>query len=169
MTEEQIKQENSEEEQLRVEKSKQDLDNNRIVFSMPRTEYEKSAWRHDYLTILFYDSETGMFLTKPYMREAEKKMQAEYLSLNEWKELKELNKTMRNFTRTTFDLIGQKFGGMFSSPMMKLVIIVIVVMIIIGGLIMFFPQIQQAVMPAVKTATGTASSTVQTLTPAKTV
>lgn len=137
-------------EAVKVEQKQADSDNDRIVFSMPKKQYEISAWRHDYLTMLFYDSETGMFLTKPYMREVEKQMQAEYLSLNEWRELKALNTQMRDFTRSTFDLIGQKFGAIFGSPMFKILIIIIIVVGIIAALIMFFPQITNTLLPAAK-------------------
>jgi hypothetical protein len=133
----------------------------KISFSIPKDEYEKCAWHYDYLTMLFYDSETGMFLTKPYMREVEKQMQAEYLSLNEWRELKELNKTMRDFTRSTFDLIGQKFGVLFGNPIVKFIIIIAIVVGAIILLIMAFPTLMSALTPAVKSTAQVVGTVVQ--------
>lgn len=124
-----------------------------VQINLPKDDYQQSLWSFGYLTFAFYDSVAGTLLTKPQLSTKEKELMVEYISLNEWRELKNLNMTMRDFTRNTFDLISARFGGILKNPVVIILIVAIIVLVIIVAGILFVPGVSQALAPAVSSAT----------------
>lgn len=109
---------------------KENEDEDTLVFNMPRKDFQKSLFKSGYLNFLIYNSQTGMFLTKEFLAKSEKELMIEYVTLNEWKELKELNKIMRDFTRQTMDTINNTLGGILESPIFKVVALIFVALVV---------------------------------------
>jgi hypothetical protein len=134
----------------------------KVVIELTSDKYQQSIFKIDYLTMAFYDSVAGVLLTKPVLSDTEKQLMIEYISLNEWRELKSLNIQMRNFTRNTFDMIANKFGGMLSNPLMLIIIVIIVIVVIAGAAIMFVPGLSEQLLG---TSKQVVSTTTQAMTP----
>lgn len=94
-----------------------------VEIKLSNEEFKKAAWYNDYLTILFYNSQVGTFVTKPLISEQEKSMLVEYLTLNEARELRNLNNTFLSLMRHTFDLIAERFFGFLNNPMVQIIIV----------------------------------------------
>lgn len=94
-----------------------------IEIKLSNEEFKKAAWYSDYLTILFYNSQVGTFVTKPLVSEQEKSMLVEYLTLNEARELRNLNNTFLNLMRHTFDLIASRFGNIMGNPLVQIILV----------------------------------------------
>ena len=94
-----------------------------VEIKLSNEEFKKAAWYNDYLTILFYNSQVGTFVTKPLISEQEKSMLVEYLTLNEARELRNLNNTFLSLMRHTFDLIAERFMGFLNNPMVQIIIV----------------------------------------------
>lgn len=106
-------------------------DGKTMEFKIPSSDYQKSVFKHNHLNFMIFNSQTGMFLTKEYLAEMEKTLMVEYVTLNEWREIKELNKTIRDFSRTTLDTILHKTAGqILGSPIVKILAVIIAVIII---------------------------------------
>jgi hypothetical protein len=101
-----------------------------LEFKMPRKDFQKSLFKAGYLNFLVYNSQTGMFLTKEFLAQSEKELMIEYVTLNEWKELKELNKIMRDFTRQTMDTINNSLMGIIDSPIFKIIALLMIILIV---------------------------------------
>jgi len=101
-----------------------------VHIELSNEEFKKAAWYNDYLTMLFYNSQIGTFVTKPLISEQEKSMLVEYLTLNEARELRSLNNTFLSLMRHTFDLISQRFMGFLNSPLIQIVIIGLVLLVV---------------------------------------
>lgn len=101
-----------------------------VHIELSNEEFKKAAWYNDYLTMLFYNSQIGTFVTKPLISEQEKSMLVEYLTLNEARELRSLNNTFLQLMRHTFDLISQRFMGFFNSPLIQIIIIGLVLFVV---------------------------------------
>jgi len=118
-------------------KNKEDPMQSRIQINLSNDEYKNAAWHYDNLTILFYNSQTGTLLTKPLMSQQEKDLLAEYLSLNEARELRQLNKALLQLMRYTFDLIGDRLSKIFSNPIV-LILLAMGAIFVLGYLAMTF-------------------------------
>ena len=134
----------------------------KVVIELTSDKYQQSIWKIDYLTMAFYDSVAGVLLTKPVLSDTEKQLMIECISLNEWRELKSLNIQMRNFTRNTFDMIANKFGGLLSNPMFMIIIVIIIITVIAGAAIMFVPGLSQQLLGGGQAAVA---STTKAITP----
>jgi len=102
-----------------------------LKFDMPKKDFQNSLFKSDYLNFLIYNSQTGMFLTKEFLAKREKELMIEYVTLNEWKELKELNKIMRDFTRQTMDTINNSLMDVFARPIFKIIAIILIGIIVL--------------------------------------
>lgn len=100
-----------------------------VHIELSNDEYKKAAWYNEYLTLLFYNSQVGTFVTKPLISEQEKNMLVEYLTLNEARELRNLNNTFLALMRHTFDLIASRFFGFLNNPMIQVLIVGLVLAI----------------------------------------
>jgi len=137
-------------------KNKSDPMSSKIQINLSNDEYKNAAWRYDNLTVLFYNSQTGTLLTKPLMSAQEKDLLAEYLSLNEARELRTLNKALLQLMRYTFDLIGDRIGKLFKNPVF-IMALVVMGLIVIGFLAMqFMPGGQEMISSGVNAMTGVA-------------
>lgn len=61
-----------------------------LVFTMGREKYQQSLFKAGYLNFLLFNSQTGMFVTKEQLATMEKNLMVEYVTLNEWREIREL-------------------------------------------------------------------------------
>jgi len=103
-----------------------------LEFTIPTEEYQKSVFKHQQLNFMIFNSQTGMFLTKEFLANMEKTLMVEYVTLNEWRELKEMNKTIRDFTRGVMDTVLHKVSGqLLGNPIVKIVVAIVVGLIII--------------------------------------
>jgi hypothetical protein len=126
----------------------------KIDIQLSNDQYKSAAWHWQTLTILFYNSQIGSFLTKPLMNQQEKELLAEYVSLNEARELRNLNRTFLLLMRHTFDLIADRFSRIFGNPMFQ-IIIVIAILAVCGYLVMqFVPNIGGVTTQAVSNIGG---------------
>lgn len=137
-------------------RNKQDPMQSKIEISLSNDEYKNAAWRYDNLTILFYNSQTGTLLTKPLMSQQEKDLLAEYLSLNEARELRQLNKALLQLMRYTFDLIGDRISKIFSNPLFQIMIVMGLIIIIGYAAITFIPGMGGAVQTGISGLAGVA-------------
>lgn len=127
----------------------------KIIVELSNDEYKTAAWGWQNMTFLFYNSQVGSFLTKPLMNQQEKELLAEYVSLNEARELRNLNRTFLLLMRHTFDLIADRFSRIFQNPMFQIVI-VILILAVLGYLAMqFIPSIGGVTGQAVTNLSGT--------------
>ena len=101
-----------------------------VHIELSNEEFKKAAWYGDYLTMLFYNSQIGTFVTKPLISEQEKSMLVEYLTLNEARELKNLNQTFLSLMRHTFDMIASRFTSLFGNPMVQIIIVGLVLAVV---------------------------------------
>ena len=125
-----------------------------IKIELSNDQYKSAAWHWQNLTILFYNSQIGSFLTKPLMNQQEKELLAEYISLNEARELRNLNRTFLLLMRHTFDLIADRFSRIFGNPMFQ-IIIVVAILAVIGYLVLqFVPNIGGVTTQAVSNLGG---------------
>ena len=137
-------------------KNKSDPMQSKIEIKLSNDEYKNAAWRYDNLTLLFYNSQTGTLLTKPLMSAQEKDLLAEYLSLNEARELRQLNKALLQLMRYTFDLIGDRISKIFKNPVFILALVVMG-LIVVGFLAMqFMPGGTEMINSGVNAMTGVA-------------
>lgn len=146
-------------------KGKRTIDNSQepgVMIKLTDDKYQQSIWKFDYLTFAFYDSVAGVLLTKPVLSDTEKQLMIEYISLNEWRELKSLNIQMRNFTRGIFDMIANKMGGLASNPMIIIIIVIVVLLVIVVAAIIFMPGLAEQVLG---TGKQVAQQTTQAITP----
>jgi len=103
--------------------NKEEPEKSMVHIELSNEEFKKAAWYNDYLTMLFYNSQIGTFVTKPLISEQEKSMLVEYLTLNEARELRNLNNTFLALMRHTFDLIAERFFGFLNNPLIQIIII----------------------------------------------
>ena len=109
----------------------EDSNKKTMEFTIPTEEYQKSVFKHNHLNFMIFNSQTGMFLTKEFLANMEKTLMVEYVTLNEWRELKEMNKTIRDFTRTIMDTVLHKTAGqILGSPLVKILAIIIAAIVI---------------------------------------
>ena len=125
-----------------------------VHIELSNEEFKKAAWYSDYLTILFYNSQLGTFVTKPLVSEQEKTMLVEYLTLNEARELRQLNTIFLSLMRHTFDLIAQRFSGILGNPMVQIIIVGIVLAIGAYCAWQFLPGLIGGASGTVQGATG---------------
>lgn len=128
----------------------------KINISLSNDEYKNAAWKYDNLTILFYNSQLGTFITKPLMSQQEKDLLAEYLSLNEARELRQLNKALLQLMRYTFDLIGDRISKIFGNPLFQIMLVVILIIVIGYAAMEFLPGLSGAGGAAVNSIAGVA-------------
>ena len=123
-----------------------------VHIELSNEEFKKAAWYNDYLTMLFYNSQIGTFVTKPLISEQEKSMLVEYLTLNEARELRSLNNTFLSLMRHTFDLISQRFIGFLNSPLIQIIVIGLVLFVVGYLAYMYLPGLLGMAPAAVNNA-----------------
>jgi hypothetical protein len=126
----------------------------KVVFEIAREDFTQAKFSAGYLSLFFYNSQTGMFLSKPQISQTEKELMIDYITLNEWREVKELGKTMRDFMRFTMDQIMDRMTALFGNPLVKIILFGLIIVIIIAVLISVFPQAQAFLFPAQPASTG---------------
>lgn len=141
---------------LRFLNNKQDPIESKVEITLSNDEFKNSAWRFDNMTVLFYNSQTGTMLTKPLMSQQEKDLLAEYLSLNEARELRQLNKALLQLMRYTFDLIGDRISKILKNPAFILIIVVIAIMVLGWAAMEFLPGLSGVAESTVGGLTGVA-------------
>jgi len=137
-------------------KNKQDPMQSKISINLSNDEYKNAAWHYDNLTLLFYNSQTGTLLTKPLMSAQEKDLLAEYLSLNEARELRQLNKALLQLMRYTFDLIGDRVSKILKNPIFIMAIVVMLIIVLGYAAMNFLPGMSGVVEGGVSAMTGVA-------------
>lgn len=115
---------------MRFIKGKDNNTDGMVEIKLTNEDFKKAAWYSDQLTILFYNSQVGTFVTKPLVSEQEKTMLVEYLTLNESRELRQLNKIFLDLMRHTFDLISERFGKLFGNPIVQILLVGLVLLIV---------------------------------------
>ena len=126
------------------QKTEKGIYDNKINIELSNDMYKNAAWHYDNLTVLFYNSQIGSFLTKPLMNQQEKELLAEYLSLNEARELRNLNRTFLELMRHTFDLISSRFSQIFSNPMFQILVVIVILAVLGYVAIQFMPGLSGA-------------------------
>lgn len=126
----------------------------KISIELSNEQYKNAAWHYDNLTVLFYNSQLGTFLTKPLMNTQEKDLLAEYLSLNEARELRNLNHTFLALMRHTFDLISSRFSQIFGNPVFQILVVVVILAVLGYVAIQFMPQLTGGLGGAVSNLGG---------------
>lgn len=141
---------------MRFLKNKENPMESKIKIELSNDEYKNAAWKYDQMTILFYNSQTGTFITKPLMSQQEKDLLAEYLSLNEARELRHLNNALLSLMRYTFDLIGDRISKLFGNPVFQIALVVMLIIVIGYAAFQFMPGLSGAAEGAVGGITGVA-------------
>ena len=129
----------------------------KVKIELSNDEYKNSAWRFDNITVLFYNSQTGTMLTKPLMSQQEKDLLAEYLSLNEARELRQLNRALLQLMRYTFDLIGDRMSKILKNPVVIMLIVMALIVVLGWAAMEFLPGLSGATDGAVTSLGGVAN------------
>jgi hypothetical protein len=125
-----------------------------FITALPAEDYYKHNFNIDNKTFLFYDQIANVYLPKPLLGEQEKEIMFKWITTNELREIKELNRTMREFMRFTMDLIADRFSRLLNSWVFKMIILVVVIVVVIVLVIQFAPGVTNMLMPAIQQTTG---------------
>lgn len=116
-----------------------------VRIELEEDSYAKSVYFTDYMSCLIFNEQSGNFITKQELGDQERDKLITYLTLNEQRELRELNATLNNFIRNYADKLNQVAGGMVNSTGFK-VVIVIIVLAVLGVLLwVFLPGFREMV------------------------
>jgi hypothetical protein len=88
------------------------------------------------------------------MSAQEKDLLAEYLSLNEARELRTLNKALLQLMRYTFDLIGDRISKIFKNPVFIMALVVMAIIVVGYFAMQFMPGGQNVIASGVNAMTG---------------
>jgi hypothetical protein len=125
-----------------------------IQIQLEEETFTKSVFFSDYMQCLIFNSQAGNFITKSELGDQEREKLIGYLTLNEQRELRELNRTITTFTRDYANRLSEVVGGILGSNGFK-IIIVIILLIAAGAIVwLYVPGVQQAVMGVPKAVTG---------------
>lgn len=130
-----------------------------LQMHVKRKDLDQYNFATQHFTKMYYNSQTGMCLSKPQMGETEKAFMVEFINMDLLHETRLLNKTLRDFMRHTFDTIMNKIAGILSSPGAKIVIILVIVMVIILVVIMFVPAAHDALLGTAQAVSSTTTNT----------
>lgn len=128
----------------------------KLSFKLTEKQFETSAWRYDYLTFFFYNSETGTLLTKPQMSTTEKELLSEYITLNQWRATKQLCDAMNRLTNHMFELLGDRLKALLGNPIFQTIMLIVMILIIGFVIVAFVPQAANVIFPAKAAAAATA-------------
>jgi len=117
-----------------------------IRIELEEDSFAKAVFFTSYLQVLIFNEQSGSFVTKSELGDQERDKLITYLTLNEQRELRELNATLNNFIRNYADRLNEVLGGIVSSTGFK-VIVVIIILLVVGALAWFFvPGFQETVV-----------------------
>lgn len=126
----------------------------KVRIELDEDSFAKSVYFTDYMQCLIFNEQAGSFITKQELGDQERDKQITYLTLNEQRELRELNATLNNFIRNYADRLNEVVGGIIGSTAFK-VIIVIIILLVIGALCyMYVPGVQEAINGVPKAVSG---------------
>lgn len=116
-----------------------------IKIELEEDSFAKSAYFTDYMQVLIFNEQSGNFITKQELGDQERDKLITYLTLNEQRELRELNATLNNFIRNYADRLNEVLGGIIGSTGFK-VVVVIIILLVLGALAWFFlPGFQETI------------------------
>jgi hypothetical protein len=125
-----------------------------IKIVLEEDSFAKSVYFTDYMQCLIFNEQAGNFITKQELGDQERDKLITYLTLNEQRELRELNATLNNFIRNYADRLSQVFGGIVNSTWFRVLIVILVILVLVGLAWMFIPGFREAVLGAPKTVSG---------------
>lgn len=117
------------------------IEKSKTIITIENEDFDKYAMRFGYLTILFFNNETGTLTNKFAINELEKFYAMKYLSLHLDRKMDIYIAELRMARKNFFDALLNKLQAFMKGPMFPILIIIVVGIVGLVLISVFWPQI----------------------------
>lgn len=140
----------------------------RTLITIPNEDFDKHAFHFGYITVLFFNFETGTLINKFDVNTLEKFFQMKYLSLHSDRKYDMYAAELRQARKNFLDALLSRLSSFMKSPAFPVLVLIVVALFGIVFLIIAFPGLGDFVGKILPHAPAAASNTAAGLPPAMT-